>query len=91
LIGLSPEFARRWHGGLISAMDSLAVFPHRHPIASETAPSNPPIHAFVYGRGRSAYRVRYAILEPDADSPPAVRILRVTHASRSSSDQSDES
>jgi plasmid stabilization system protein ParE len=91
MMGLSSDLARRWQGGLIDAMNSLTLFPHRHPLAPETSLYGRQVRAFVYGRGHSAYRVLYAITEANAGHSPTVRIVRVVHGSRGPADHNDES
>lgn len=73
LLGRSPEVAGRWYEGLLRAYRSLADFPGRCPLAPEASRfPDVEVRQLLYGRGSSAYRILYCILEPDT-----VRILHV--------------
>src|SRR5579872_4000254 len=74
----SPSAAARWYEGLLAAIGSLDEFPHRCPVARESHPFEREIRQLLYGKGRGAYRVLFAIVEPAGIAEqPVVRILHV--------------
>lgn len=75
----SPNAAMRWLTGLGAAIDSLALFPRRCPLAPENdLYENASVRRLLYGSRRSAYRILYCIFEQDRE----VRILQVRHGAR---------
>ena len=79
----SPGRAATWHDGLLRAIGTLDMMPTRCPLARESARFDREIRQLLYGRGRSAYRILFTIIESDSAGEPAlVRILHVRHSSR---------
>jgi plasmid stabilization system protein ParE len=76
------QVADRWYAGLARALESLSQLARRYPLALEGDTMAGEIRQMIYGRGGSAYRVLYRVLEPEDDSPGIVRILHVRHAAR---------
>ncbi|HNQ87305.1 MAG TPA: type II toxin-antitoxin system RelE/ParE family toxin [Verrucomicrobiota bacterium] len=73
----NPEAARRWFWGLLAAIEALAVFPAKHPVArSESEHFGVTIRQLICGKGAGRYRVLYAVL---GDS---VFVLHVRHGRR---------
>jgi plasmid stabilization system protein ParE len=70
----------QWYSGLLEAIESLAEMPNRCPIARESEYSSQTIRQLLYGKGRSAYRILFTVLEDQAVS--IVRILHIRHATQ---------
>lgn len=69
-----PEAATRWIRGLRAEIDRLAYFPYRN----APRPRSPETRRHLCGRGRSAYRAIYRIVEPqESGDEHLVRILHV--------------
>jgi plasmid stabilization system protein ParE len=80
---VSPEIAGRWYAGLLRAIATLEEMPRRHPLAREGGRYQIEIRQMLYGRGKSIYRVLFAIVEPEAGEYEAnVRILHIRHAAQ---------
>lgn len=78
--GMRP--AERWHTGIYAAISTLAMLPRAFPIAKESDVMGKNVRVMLYGKGKSAYRILYAVFEPADGEPGIARILRVLHASR---------
>jgi len=79
----SPERAAAWYEGLLAAINSLADFPRRCPLARENDRFDQEIRQLLYGTARSACRILFTILEPTgAEDEPTVRILHIRHAAQ---------
>lgn len=76
----SPTKAIEWYGGLLEAIESLATMPNRCPLARENKYFSQDIRQLLYGRGRTAYRIVFTILETEEIS--SVRILHIRHSSQ---------
>jgi plasmid stabilization system protein ParE len=76
----SPVRASQWHSGLLEAIESLLAMPTRCPLARENEYFSLEIRQLLYGRGRTAYRILFTILEIDDLS--IVRILHIRHSSQ---------
>jgi plasmid stabilization system protein ParE len=72
----SPEAARRWRIGLLSAIESLATFPDRCGIAPESSAFERDIRCLTYGKGSGCYRVLFTV------SDGCVIVLHVRHGAR---------
>lgn len=72
----SPERARAWAKGLMEAIDSLAIFPARCPLAPENDNFPQEIRQLLYGKGRQTYRILFTI------KGDAVSILLIRHAAQ---------
>ncbi len=72
----SPEQADDWLSGLDNAIRSLDTFPARCPLAPESNVFNEQLRRLLYGRGRGAYRILFAITDD------TVVVLRVRHSAR---------
>jgi len=90
LLGISPDLAGTWEQDLRRTLDSLEVFPRRCPAAPEGSVFGRDVRQLLFGRGKNMCRVFFVVRDEPGEHPPAVRILRVIHASRRLSDQSDE-
>src|SRR5215472_10180019 len=62
----SPERAAIWYEGLLAAIDSLAQFPRRCPLARENDRFEREIRQLLYGSGRSTCRILFTVIEPSA-------------------------
>src|SRR4051794_31610745 len=83
LLRRSPQRAATWYEGLLAAINSLADFPRRCPVARENARFDQEIRQLLYGTGRSACRILFTILEPaSAEDEATVRIVHVRHAAQ---------
>jgi plasmid stabilization system protein ParE len=76
----SPAKASQWYGGLLEAIESLSTMPNRCPLARENDYFSQDIRQLLYGRGRTAYRIVFTILETEEIS--SVRILHIRHSSQ---------
>ncbi len=74
--------AERWYAGLTNAFESLAQLPHRCITAPESDTLGGGVRQLIYGKGSSAYRILFRVIEPDAENTGVVRILHVRHASQ---------
>ncbi|MEB3292106.1 MAG: type II toxin-antitoxin system RelE/ParE family toxin [Synechococcales bacterium] len=74
----SPERSQSWYQGLIKAISSLQEMPRRCPIAPENTLFSQEIRQLLYGRGKTAYRILFTVL--DEQTIPTVRILHVRNA-----------
>jgi plasmid stabilization system protein ParE len=79
---ISPVKASQWYSGLIEAIESLAMMPNRCSLARENKYFSQEIRQFLYGRGRTSYRILFTILE--IGEVQTVRILHVRHSSQQS-------
>ncbi|WP_448570742.1 type II toxin-antitoxin system RelE/ParE family toxin [Trichothermofontia sp.] len=70
----SPERASQWYSGLLQAIASLAQMPKRCPLARENDYFSQEIRQLLYGKGRTAYRILFTLLEG-----PEVAIVRILH------------
>ena len=68
--------AARWFNGLEAAIETLELFPHRCPVASEGERANRRLRHLLYGSKRDVYRVLYDIDEP----LKLVRVRAVRHS-----------
>jgi plasmid stabilization system protein ParE len=84
------QAAERWYAGLARAMESLAVFPRGFVLAPESEALGGDVRQLVYGKGRSAYRILYRVIDPSGQEPGIVRILHIRHASQKRLDEEDE-
>lgn len=72
----NPTAAARWFNGIVKALEGLADFPERCPIARESEIAGREIRQLLYGR-RSGVRRAYFAIENDT-----VRILCIRHAAQ---------
>lgn len=72
----SPNAADKWLTGLIEAVESLASFPNRCPVAPENDVFEREIRQLLYGRRNRIYRILFTI---DADT---VHVLHIRHGSQ---------
>lgn len=87
----SPEWAGRWHAGLLQAIESLAEMPGRCPLARERDRFEQEVRQLLYGRGRNTYRILFTVNEGEgADEEPTVRILHVRHAAQRALGEGEE-
>ncbi len=79
----SPAGAAKWYAGLLAAIASLDTLPRRCPLARENAQFDREIRQLLYGRGRSAYRVLFMVVEPNGPGEDAVvRVLHIRHGAQ---------
>ena len=72
----APQAAHAWLTGARKKIKTLAEYPERARIASESASFQEPIRELIYGTGnRGVYRILFAILDD------AVFVLHVRHGS----------
>lgn len=57
----TPQHSITWFNGLADAIDSLAAFPNRHPIAPESAACVEAIRHLIYGKSPHGYRILFLI------------------------------
>jgi plasmid stabilization system protein ParE len=72
----SPERAHAWAIGLMAAINSLATFPARCPLAPENEFFPQEIRQLLYGKGRGMYRVLFTI------KGNTVSILHIRHSAQ---------
>lgn len=84
----SSEIASRWYEGLLKAIESLSEMPKRCPLARENDYFTKEIRQLLYGRGRSAYRILFTVVE--AKDVSTVRILHIRHAAQQILGESQE-
>lgn len=68
--------AAAWFNGLVDAVESLAEFPTRWPLARESGEFDEPIRQMLYGKSPHLYRVLFVVR---ADR---VYVLHVRHGAR---------
>jgi plasmid stabilization system protein ParE len=68
-----PTQAVKWCGEFLSAIETLASDPDRHPLARENGQFEETVRQLVFGRGKSIYRVLYVIQDD------VVRILHIRY------------
>jgi toxin ParE1/3/4 len=73
-----PPAAARWYNELELAVDSLASFPHRCPLAPEARRAKRKFRNLLYGKKPHVYRVMYEIDE----SRQVVLVLTIRHGAR---------
>lgn len=78
----APTGADRWYAGLGRALDSLAQFPKRLPLAPESDVFGGGVRQLVYGKTPTAYRILFLIVEPDDEHFGLVRVLHVRHGAQ---------
>jgi plasmid stabilization system protein ParE len=72
----SPAAAGRWYQGLFEQMEALSRQPLLCPRAAESEKLAEEVRERLYGRGRSKYRILFAIRKGD------VVVLSIQHAAR---------
>ena len=72
----SPEAAARWYRGLRQAIESLAEYPQRCPLAPENRYFGEEIRHLLYGRRRGVYRILFTIQDD------TVSVLYVRHSAQ---------
>jgi hypothetical protein len=82
------ERSQIWYQGLITAISSLQEMPRRCGIARENAFFSQEVRQLIYGRGKSAYRILFTVL--DDQKVPTVRILHVRNASQRTLGEAEE-
>ena len=86
---MSPERARQWYQGLLSAIESLSEMPKRCPLARENKYFSKEIRQVMYGKSRNSYRIIFTIVEGSKVS--TVRILHIRHAAQQTLGENQES
>ncbi|MFN6465547.1 MAG: type II toxin-antitoxin system RelE/ParE family toxin [Nostoc sp. DedVER02] len=86
---ISPERARQWYQGLLSAIESLSEMPKRCPLARENEYFSKEIRQLLYGQSRNSYRIIFTIVENSEVS--TVRILHIRHAAQQTLGENQES
>lgn len=72
--------AERWYAGFARALETLAIFPKGFALTSNNDALGDDVRQMIYGRGNSAYRILYRVIEPEGDEPGIVRVQHVRHA-----------
>jgi plasmid stabilization system protein ParE len=70
LAAKNPAAAVRWFNGFVEALEGLAEFPQRCPIAPESAKVRQEVRQLLYGKRKGIWRAYFSI---EQDS---VRVLR---------------
>src|SRR5262245_58927186 len=73
----SPWAAASWFNRFVKALESLAEFPQRCPVARESDVVGREVRQLLFG-GRAGTRSAYFVIEADT-----VRILAIRHSTRS--------
>ena len=76
------QAADRWYAGLVRVFGTLSGVPRGFPVAEESDALGGEVRVFVYGKGGSAYRILYRVIEPLGGEPGIVRISHVRHSAR---------
>ena len=74
--------ADTWYAGLGRKLVTLSRVPRGFPVAPGSESLGGGVRQMVYGKGGSAYRILYRVIEPEGEEPGIVRILHVRHAAR---------
>lgn len=72
----NPIAAARWFNRFVAALEGLADFPQRCPVARESEAAGREIRQLLFGK-RSGVRRAYFVIEHDT-----VRILSIRHSAR---------
>ncbi|MBN3898012.1 MAG: type II toxin-antitoxin system RelE/ParE family toxin [Nostoc sp. NOS(2021)] len=86
---MSPDRAKQWYQGLLSAIESLSEMPKRCPLARENKYFSKEIRQIMYGKSRNSYRIIFTIVEDSEVS--TVRILHIRHAAQQTLGENQES
>jgi toxin ParE1/3/4 len=70
--------AARWYNGLEQAVDALATYPNRCPVAREARRAKRKLRNLLYGKKPHVYRVIYEVDE----GRQAVWVLTIRHGAR---------
>jgi toxin ParE1/3/4 len=70
--------AARWYNGLEQAVDALATYPNRCPVAPEARRAKRKLRNLLYGKNPHVYRVIYEVDE----GRQAVWVLTIRHGAR---------
>ena len=73
----SPTIANAWYRELIVAIETLANFPERCPVADESDVFDEEVRQLLFGKKHGVYRILYAIKDD------VVHVLSVRHCSQS--------
>jgi toxin ParE1/3/4 len=77
--------AARWYNGLEQAVDALATYPNRCPVAPEARRAKRKLRNLLYGKKPHVYRVIYEVDE----GRQAVWVLTIRHGARRKLEASD--
>ncbi|MEH2027500.1 type II toxin-antitoxin system RelE/ParE family toxin [Nostoc sp.] len=83
---MSPERAKQWYQGLLSAIESLSEMPKRCPLARENKYFSKEIRQIMYGKSRNSYRIIFTIIEDSEASTVHIR-----HAAQQTLGENQES
>jgi len=72
------QAAARWYNGLEQAVDAIALFPNRFPLAPEARGAKRKLRHLLYGKMPHVYRVIYEVEE----SRQTVWVLTIRHGAR---------
>jgi toxin ParE1/3/4 len=72
------QAAAQWFNGLASALDGLAILPHRCPLAPEAVEVNLELRHLLYGKKPHVYRIVYEVDE----AQKTVWLLTIRHGAR---------
>ena len=72
------QAAARWYNGLEQAVDAIALFPNRFPLAPEARGAKQKLRHLLYGKMPHVYRVIYEVEE----SRQTVWVLTIRHGAR---------
>ena len=72
----APQAAARWFAGFVEAINSLAEFPERCPLAPENGHFPEEIRQLLYGDRRDAFRILFTI------QGDTVHVLHIRHGAQ---------
>ena len=77
----SFQQAEEWFNGIMAAIRTLELLPHRCPVADESEDLEQEVHLLLYGKRNRKYRVYYSI-QQRTPSTGKVRVFHVRHWAR---------
>jgi plasmid stabilization system protein ParE len=78
----SEDKAVAWFQGLLKAVNSLAKFPERCPLAPESRAFLVEVRQFLYGKRRHQYRILFGISIDPETGENVVLIYRIRHGAQ---------
>lgn len=80
LLRFGQRAADRWYAGLGRVLETLSRVPRGFVPAPESDTLGGGVRQIIHGKGGSAYRILYRVIEPQGNDPGIVRVLHVRHA-----------
>jgi plasmid stabilization system protein ParE len=78
----SEAHASRWFNGLVDAVNSLAEFPGRCPLAPESEELGIELRQLLYGKRSAAYRIVFGIVQDANSGDELVRVYCIWNSAR---------